>query len=98
HLRAAAVAGEPFDVDLAAAAAGIEEAELLAALDEALALDLVRRTDVPRRFRFRHPIVRRAVYDSAPEGWRAGAHGRAAEALAERGAPAAAQAHHVERS
>src|SRR4051794_40845080 len=47
HLRAAAVAGEPFDVDLAAAAADTEEAVLLAALDEALALDLVRPTDVP---------------------------------------------------
>ena len=66
------------------------------ALDELLALDLIRPTDVPRRFRFRHPLVRRAVYEAAPGGWRLGAHERSAEALAERGAPASARAHHVE--
>ncbi len=98
HLRAAAVAGEPFDVDLAAAAAGAGEPEVLEAVDRALALDLVRSTDVPRRFRFRHPIVRRAVYESAPEGWRVGAHGRVAAVLTARGAPATARAHHVERA
>ena len=98
RLRAAAVAGEPFDVDLAAAAAGVEETAVLEAVDEAVALDLLRPTDVPRRFRFRHPIVRRAVYESAPEGWRVGAHARVAATLTDQGAPAAARAHHVERS
>ena len=73
-----------------AAAAAID------ALDELLALDLIRATDVPRRFRFRHPLVRRAVYEAAPGGWRLGAHERTAAALAERGAPASARAHHVE--
>ncbi len=51
---------------------------------------------MPRRFRFRHPLVRRAVYESAPGGWLLGAHERCADALAERGASAAARAHHVE--
>jgi DNA-binding CsgD family transcriptional regulator len=59
---------------------------------------LVRRTDVPRRFRFRHPLVRRAVYDSTPAGWLLGAHERSTEALAGRGATATERAHHVERS
>jgi DNA-binding CsgD family transcriptional regulator len=68
------------------------------AIDELLELDLVRETDVPRRFRFRHPLVRRAVYEATPGGWRLGAHERCAQALAARGASAAAQAHHVERS
>ena len=68
------------------------------AVDELLRLDLVRTTDVPRRFRFRHPLVRRAVYEATPGGWRLGAHERCADALAARGATAAARAHHVERS
>jgi DNA-binding CsgD family transcriptional regulator/tetratricopeptide (TPR) repeat protein len=52
---------------------------------------------MPRRFRFRHPIVRRAVYEATPGGWRLGAHERLAAALAERGADATGLAHHVER-
>ena len=35
----------------------------------------------PRRFRFPHPIVRRAVYDGSRLAGRIGAHGRAAAAL-----------------
>lgn len=53
---------------------------------------------MPARFRFRHPIVRRAVYDSAPAAWLVGAHARAARTLERREASAAARAHHVERS
>ena len=55
-------------------------------------------TTVPRRYAFRHPIVRRAVYEAAGEAWRLGAHARAAAALAGRPSAIAAQAHHVERS
>jgi ATP/maltotriose-dependent transcriptional regulator MalT len=68
------------------------------AVDELLELDLIRTTDVPRRFRFRHPLVRRAVYEATAGGWRLGAHERCAEALAERGAAPVARAHHVEGS
>ena len=49
----------------------------------------------PRRFAFRHPVVRQAVYDALPGGWRLGAHARAADALAHRGAGAVERAHHV---
>jgi DNA-binding CsgD family transcriptional regulator len=97
-LEGAAVAGDPFEPELAAAAAATAEAAALEALDELLRLDLVRPTDVPRRFRFRHPLVRRAVYESTLGGWRLGAHERCTETLAARGAPAAERAHHVQRS
>jgi ATP/maltotriose-dependent transcriptional regulator MalT len=97
-IQGASVAGDPFEPELAAAAAATSETGAMDALDELLAVDLVRPTDVPRRFRFRHPLVRRAVYESTPGGWRLGAHERTATALAERGAPVAARAHHVELS
>ena len=96
-LSGAAVAGEPFEPDLAAAIAELTHAEGLRALDELIARDLVRATPLPRQFVFRHPLVRRAVYEKAPAGWRLAAHARAADALAARGAGAAERAHHVEQ-
>jgi len=95
--QGAAVAGDPVDLDLAAAAAALEEAATLDALDELLAGALLVSTDIPRRYRFRHPLVRHAIYESAADGWRIAAHGRAAAALAERGGSLAARAHHLER-
>ena len=97
-LESAAVAGEPFEPDLAAAIAELSPADGLAALDALLDVDLVRPTAVPRRFAFRHPLVRRAVYESSRGGWRLAAHARAAAALAGRGAGDAERAHHVEQS
>jgi len=97
-LEGAAVAGDPFEPELAAAAAGLSEQESIEAIDELLGRDLLRPTTVPRRFRFRHPIVRRAVYEAAPAAWRIGAHERVAVLLAGRGAAAETRAHHVDRS
>src|SRR5512133_2986359 len=97
-LEGAAVAGDPFEPELAAAAAATSEAAAMQAVDELLELDLISTTDVPRRFRFRHPLVRHAVYEATAAGWRLGAHERCAAALAARGATAVARAHHVERS
>lgn len=96
--QAAAVAGQPFDIDLAAAAADVVETQALRSVDELVAADLARPTDLPRRFGFRHPIVRRAVYSSASPGWRLGAHERVAAAMAAQGAAETAYAHHIERS
>ncbi len=93
--QGAAVAGEPFEPDLAAACAGVTGEAALAGLDQLVSLGIVRPADGPRRFAFRHPIVLRVVYDCAGPGWRLAAHARAAAALAERGTPITTQAHHV---
>jgi predicted ATPase/DNA-binding CsgD family transcriptional regulator len=97
-LDSAAVAGESFELDLVAVISGQSEPAALLALDELLAADLLRPTAAPRRFRFRHPIVRRTVYETMPGGSRLGAHARAAAALEASGGFLAARAHHVERS
>jgi predicted ATPase len=112
-IEGAAVAGDPFDPELAAAAAGMDApdeaavagrdgdaiaaADIGAALDRLVAADLVRPSGDGRGFAFRHPLVQRAVYDAAPPAWRLAAHERAAAVLAARGAAPAVRAHHVAR-
>src|SRR5450755_1865293 len=95
--RAAAVVGDSVALDVAMAAAELEEGPALIALDALLGAALLVSTEVPRRYRFRHPLVRRAVYDATAEGWRLGAHARAARVLEEHGGSLTARAHHLER-
>ena len=97
-LEAAAVTGDPFDPELAAAAADLDPELVPAQVDVLLGEDFLAPTDVPRLFRFRHPIVRRAVHDGTPPGWRLQAHRRVAELLRERGAAPIERAHHVEHA
>lgn len=97
-LEGAAVAGDPFAPDLAAAAAGVPEDDALDALDALAAADLVRPAGSARRMRFRHPVIRHAVYAAAAPAWRIGAHARVAERLALRGGDLQARAHHLGRS
>jgi DNA-binding NarL/FixJ family response regulator len=92
-LDAAAIVGDPFEVDLAAAVAGIERVDALAALDALVDRALVRSTDDARRFAFRHPVVRSAVYAGIPAGARLAGHEAAARELD--GAPLPVRAHHL---
>jgi DNA-binding CsgD family transcriptional regulator len=96
--QGAAVAADEFEPALAAVAADVSEDVALEALNEMAARDIVRPAVPAGRFRFRHPLVRRATYDSAAAGWRLAAHARIAAYLARLGAPAVQRAHHVARS
>jgi DNA-binding CsgD family transcriptional regulator/RecA/RadA recombinase len=93
--HAAAVVGDPFELGLVAATAGLSEGETRAALDELLAADLVRPVTSSGRFCYRHPVVRRVAYEAAGAGWRLAAHARAVAALTAGNAPAVARAPHV---
>ena len=97
-LDGAAIAGDPFELGLAAAIAELGDRECLDALDVLLGHGLLKPGEAPRRFAFRHPVVRHGVLEAVPAGRRIGAHARAAAALERRGAGPVAQAHHVEQS
>ncbi|MBV9449115.1 MAG: AAA family ATPase [Streptosporangiaceae bacterium] len=96
-LQAAAVAGDPFLPERVAEIARLTERDVLRAIDEAVAHDLARPGDTPRRFGFRHPLVRHVVYQSIGPGWRLAAHRRAVAALERADAPPMARAPHVEQ-
>ena len=97
-LDAGSIAGDPFEPELAFEIADLRAEAGMAALDELLDSRLLQPTAVPRRFAFRHPLVRRSVYESTGGGWRLGAHARAASAQAAQGVSAASRAYHVEQS
>lgn len=92
----AAVTGDPFELDLVIATSGLGEDDGFTALDDLAALGLIRATEVPRRFAFRHPLVRQAIYQSLPPGRRLATHQRCAAALAQAGPTT--RAHHVEHA
>ncbi len=95
-IHSAAVVGEPFALDVAAEVAQLDAGDLEAPLKRLLGAGLIRPDG--DAYAFRHPLVRRAVYESVPPGWRLAAHERAAQVLAARGAGTMAQAHHVAQS
>ncbi len=96
--RAAAVAGDVFDTDLAAAVAQVDPASAAVRIGELGRRDLVRPAGGPGRWRWRHPVVRTAVYGLVPPGWCLAAHERAAAVLVLRGAGAADVAPHLARA
>ncbi len=82
---AAAVAGSSFWPATLAAAVGRDDADVLAALDEAEVLGLVRRdTAAGGQYRFGHALIRDALYEDLSSTTRAAMHGRLADAI-ERG-------------
>jgi len=94
-LDGAAIVGDPFDLDLAAAAGGLDADQALTGLDALVERGLVRPADIPRRFVFRHPVVRSAVHAAVPAGEEIAAHVRAARALEAAGAALPARARHL---
>jgi DNA-binding CsgD family transcriptional regulator len=96
--QAAATAGHEFDPVLVAVAAGVPDEEALAGLGELTRRDLIRLSGHDNRFWFRHPLVRRVVYDRSDAGWLLAAHGRLARHLADVGASDEVLAQHIARS
>ena len=96
--RSAAVIGDPFCLMSVGQVSGLDTECAAASIAELAAADLIRPVDPTRLFCFRHALVRSSTYGSANPVWRVGAHGRAAAALRNCGAPLTAQAHHIERA
>ncbi len=81
-LELAATAGSEFELDIVRGAAGLQEPELLAALDEAVRSGMLEELHSPgRAFRFTHELVRRALYDRLSAIRRAELHLRVGDAL-----------------
>jgi DNA-binding SARP family transcriptional activator len=79
-LRWAGVIGRSFDLAVLAAAADLDEDDVLDRLDPALAAGLVREDGIGR-YLFGHALVRDAIYGSFSATRRARAHARVAAAL-----------------
>ena len=81
-LELTATIGSEFELELVRRAAGLEETELVAALDEAVRSGMLE--ELPASglaYRFTHELVRRALYDRLSGMRRAELHLRVAEAL-----------------
>jgi DNA-binding SARP family transcriptional activator len=85
-LRWAALFGGGFTSADLAAALGREVEELSDVVDEARAAGVF--AEEHGRLTFRHPLVKRALYDKTPAAVRVALHRQLAEALAKAGAPA----------
>jgi DNA-binding CsgD family transcriptional regulator/tetratricopeptide (TPR) repeat protein len=94
-LRAASVIGASFTVAELSLVTGTPSFELLAVLRESLAAGVL--GEEPTRLRFRHDLLREALYLDLPGAVRAGLHRDAARALAGADAPAEQVAEHLLR-
>lgn len=92
---AAAVVGDPIEPSLVGHVAGLNEPDLVSALDELGRRDIIRPVPGSGCSLFRHPVLGHLVYQASDCGWRLAAHARADAALASRGAPPVSRAAHV---
>jgi predicted ATPase len=89
-LRAAAVLGQEFDLDLLAQLTDRDATSLLDALEEPTQRGLLVESGVDR-YRFAHGLIRQTLDEELAAGRRARLHRRAADALAERPGNSAAE-------
>ncbi|MFD2685666.1 helix-turn-helix transcriptional regulator [Streptomyces phyllanthi] len=96
-VEAVAALGDHATPAMLACATGRTAVDVTADLEVLTSRDLLR-TAALGRLALRHPVFRAVVHEDTPPWRRVEFHARAAAELARRGAPAAEQAHHVERS
>jgi DNA-binding CsgD family transcriptional regulator len=95
-LRAASILGSRFSLTDLATVTGGSALELSVALADAVRATVV--ADDGRRLRFRHDLIRDALYEDLPGGVRLGLHREAGQRLAAAGAPALQVAEHLVRA
>ena len=94
-LRAATVLGSSFTVTDLSVTTGLPALELSRALAEGIAGQVL--ADDGDRLRFRHDLIRDAIYEDLPLSVRQGLHQEAGQRLARAGAPALQVAEHLAR-
>ena len=95
-LRAAAVAGQQFELGTVERACGLDPGTVLKAIEAAVAARLVRELPgVPGRYAFAHALVADALYHGMSGARRARLHAAVGEALAAQGGAPARVANHL---
>ena len=94
-VEVAAVLGPMFDPHLVAEASDQTFEATLHALDQARAHGICAPLEVGTSWRFRHPLLRLAIYQEQAAATRVSAHRRISQVLAANGASAAERARHV---
>ena len=97
-LQAAAIVGDGFDAPSVADVVEARESDVELAFDAAAVAGVIVGDGPGGRFRFRHPIVRGAAYESASPVWRRRLHARAAARLRDQRTAPGSWAHHLAQS